>query len=89
MPQRLGDEAACLHPVAAAGGDLGTHQPEVAQEEAVVGDALVAPQCRFQRHQQPVGACGIAFAQPQWAITPGQSVVVYESKVCLGGGIIV
>ena len=31
----------------------------------------------------------IAFAQPQWALTPGQSVVVYESKVCLGGGIIV
>ncbi len=30
----------------------------------------------------------IAFAEPQWAITPGQSVVVYESKVCLGGGII-
>ncbi|MEN3112228.1 tRNA 2-thiouridine(34) synthase MnmA [Uliginosibacterium paludis] len=32
---------------------------------------------------------GIAFAAPQWAITPGQSVVVYESRVCLGGGIIV
>lgn len=31
----------------------------------------------------------IVFAQPQWAVTPGQSVVVYESKVCLGGGIIV
>lgn len=31
----------------------------------------------------------IAFATPQWAITPGQSVVLYESKVCLGGGIIV
>lgn len=30
----------------------------------------------------------IVFAQPQWALTPGQSVVVYESKVCLGGGII-
>lgn len=30
----------------------------------------------------------IAFAAPQWALTPGQSVVVYESKVCLGGGII-
>ncbi|AUN94704.1 tRNA 2-thiouridine(34) synthase MnmA [Pseudazoarcus pumilus] len=30
----------------------------------------------------------IVFATPQWAITPGQSVVVYESKVCLGGGII-
>ena len=32
--------------------------------------------------------CEIKFAEPQWAITPGQSVVIYESKVCLGGGII-
>ncbi len=32
--------------------------------------------------------CEIRFAQPQWAVTPGQSVVVYESNVCLGGGII-
>jgi tRNA-specific 2-thiouridylase len=33
--------------------------------------------------------CEIAFAAPQWAVTPGQSVVLYESRVCLGGGIIV
>ena len=32
--------------------------------------------------------CEVKFAEPQWAVTPGQSVVVYESKVCLGGGII-
>ncbi|MEY4592722.1 MAG: hypothetical protein RIR18_1617 [Pseudomonadota bacterium] len=32
--------------------------------------------------------CEISFAEPQWAVTPGQSVVVYESRVCLGGGII-
>ncbi|HBZ31231.1 MAG TPA: tRNA 2-thiouridine(34) synthase MnmA [Nitrosomonas nitrosa] len=32
--------------------------------------------------------CQIEFAQPQWAVTPGQSVVVYESNVCLGGGVI-
>jgi tRNA-specific 2-thiouridylase len=32
--------------------------------------------------------CEIAFAAPQWAVTPGQSAVVYESRVCLGGGII-
>lgn len=32
--------------------------------------------------------CRIGFAAQQWGITPGQSVVVYESKVCLGGGII-
>ena len=32
--------------------------------------------------------CEIAFAAPQWAVTPGQSVVLYESLVCLGGGVI-
>ena len=32
--------------------------------------------------------CRVAFAAPQWAVTPGQSVVVYDSQVCLGGGII-
>jgi len=34
------------------------------------------------------GHCQIVFAEPQWAVTPGQSVVLYESRVCLGGGII-
>ena len=32
--------------------------------------------------------CEITFAESQWAVTPGQSVVLYESRVCLGGGII-
>ena len=32
--------------------------------------------------------CHVQFAEPQWAVTPGQSVVLYESNVCLGGGII-
>jgi tRNA-specific 2-thiouridylase len=32
--------------------------------------------------------CEVVFAQPQWAVTPGQSVVIYDSLVCLGGGII-
>jgi tRNA-specific 2-thiouridylase len=33
--------------------------------------------------------CEVGFAAPQWAVTPGQSVVLYESQVCLGGGVIV
>ena len=32
--------------------------------------------------------CEVSFAAPQWAVTPGQSVVLYESLVCLGGGVI-
>lgn len=30
----------------------------------------------------------LQFDQPQWAVTPGQSAVLYEGEVCLGGGII-
>jgi len=33
-------------------------------------------------------SCEVEFPAQQWAITPGQSVVIYESEVCLGGGII-
>lgn len=30
----------------------------------------------------------VVFEQPQWAITPGQSIVLYNNELCLGGGII-
>lgn len=52
------------------------------------------------RYRQPdapaqlVQAAGNTFtldcrAQPQWAATPGQSAVLYDGEVCLGGGIII
>ena len=30
----------------------------------------------------------VDFAAPQWAVTPGQSVVLYDGEACLGGGVI-
>jgi tRNA-uridine 2-sulfurtransferase len=32
--------------------------------------------------------CEVSFEKPQWAVTPGQSVVVYDRDICLGGAII-
>ena len=37
---------------------------------------------------EPVASFRLDFEQAQWAVTPGQSAVLYDGEVCLGGGVI-
>ncbi len=42
--------------------------------------------CRLTRVEDD--ELSLEFSEPHWAVTSGQSVVLYEGAVCLGGGII-
>lgn len=42
--------------------------------------------CAVQADAQ--GGFALDFDSPQWAVTPGQSAVLYDGEVCLGGGVI-
>jgi tRNA-specific 2-thiouridylase len=56
------------------------------------------PYAAKSRYRQADAACTLAapaeggmrldFDAPQWAVTPGQSAVLYDGEVCLGGGVI-
>jgi tRNA-specific 2-thiouridylase len=55
------------------------------------------PYAAKTRYRQQDAACtlsaapegfALAFPDAQWAVTPGQSAVLYDGEVCLGGGVI-
>jgi len=59
-------------------------------------DAGLAAKTRYRQADSAcaLAACGnsgfeLEFASEQWAVTPGQSAVLYRGDVCLGGGVIV
>jgi tRNA-specific 2-thiouridylase len=73
---------------------------EAGQLHWIAGDAPALPltcQARI-RHRQPLQVCEIqawqhercrvVFDQPQRAVTPGQAIVFYQDRECLGGGTI-
>ncbi|RJF99523.1 tRNA 2-thiouridine(34) synthase MnmA [Noviherbaspirillum saxi] len=72
---------------------------ESAQASWIAGEPPAAGQLAAKtRYRQADVPCMIAadstdrfslsFPTPQWAVTPGQSAVLYDGQVCLGGGII-
>ena len=78
---------------------LFSSQLEAEQLHWTAGQAPDSPlRCQARcRHRQPLQDCEVSirgdrmkvvFDQPQRAITPGQSVVLYQGQECLGGGII-
>jgi tRNA-specific 2-thiouridylase len=66
------------------------HAPPEAQTQAALG-----AKTRYRQSDSPcrlvlqdADRIRLAFDQPQWAVTPGQSAVLYRGDECLGGGII-
>lgn len=45
--------------------------------------------CTLQYLDEDKTQAKLTFHSPQWAITPGQSAVLYDGEICLGGGIII
>ena len=84
-------EAGDLSWIDGSGPDVRTEVPGAAMPESGQLGAKT-------RYRQTDAACQIAglsdermalkFEAPQWAVTPGQSAVLYRGEVCLGGGVI-
>ena len=76
-----------------------SHQLEALDTAWVAGHAPDAQnlgaKTRYRQADAPCTSLGsqddrirLQFAQAQWAVTPGQSAVLYAGEVCLGGGVI-
>ena len=62
---------------------------------SVPAEHFLAAKTRYRQSDAPcqlqeasIQRFALHFAQPQWAVTPGQSAVLYAGEVCLGGGVI-
>jgi tRNA-specific 2-thiouridylase len=74
--------------------ELHAEAPAWVSGERPHGDAVSA-KTRYRQADAPCtlqrvleSEIEVVFDSPQWAVTPGQSVVLYDGEVCLGGAVI-
>jgi len=63
------------------------HAPDIETLSAKTRYRQADVACRFQGNGGDT-SFSLQFDDAQWAVTPGQSAVLYDGDVCLGGGII-
>lgn len=83
-----------MHPLL-LGNWLKAEQVEWVQTNEPAFPLQCSAKTRYRQQDAPcvvdkdkAGQLHVEFAEPQWAVTLGQSVVFYQGEVCLGGGII-
>jgi tRNA-specific 2-thiouridylase len=78
---------------------LQSHRLDAQDASWIAGSAPAAGAMAAKtRYRQADAACtlgpvsaeafSLQFSEAQWAVTPGQSAVLYDGEVCLGGGVI-
>jgi tRNA-specific 2-thiouridylase len=74
--------------------ELRAEEPAWVSGELPKADAVTA-KTRYRQADAPCvlqrvleSEIKVVFDSPQWAVTPGQSVVLYDGEVCLGGAVI-
>lgn len=66
---------------------IDSHIPDITRDyTAKIRYRQADVSCHFNALSDTLG--GIEFSEVQWAVTPGQSMVIYDGEICLGGGII-